>query len=67
MTFLNPCEFAERWHRSVKTLERWRSEGSGPVYLKLHGKVLYRLSDVEAYETRYARCSPGVPASRPAP
>ena len=67
MTFLNPGELAERWHRSVKTLERWRSEGSGPVYLKLHGKVLYRLSDVEAYETQYARCSPGVPARGPAP
>ena len=67
MTFLNPSELAERWHLSVKTLERWRSEGSGPVYLKLHGKVLYRLSDVEDHETRYARRGTGVPVPGPAP
>ena len=43
-------QLAERWDVSVRTLERWRSEGKGPPYLKLGGHVAYRLVDVEAYE-----------------
>lgn len=41
---------AERWVCSVSRLQRWRSEGEGPPYLKIVGKVLYRLKDIEAYE-----------------
>jgi len=47
---LTQRELAERWRISEATLERWRSEGLGPNYLKLQGRVLYRLVDVEAYE-----------------
>ena len=47
---LTQRELAERWRISEATLERWRSEGLGPNYLKLQGGVLYRLVDVEAYE-----------------
>ncbi|MFA7578906.1 hypothetical protein [Castellaniella sp.] len=32
------------------TLERWRSEGLGPKFLKLCGRVLCRQVDIEAYE-----------------
>ena len=35
---------------SEATLERWRSEGLGPRFLKLQGRVLYRLVDIEPYE-----------------
>ena len=28
-------------------LERWRSQGKGPVFVRLPGRVLYRLEDVE--------------------
>ena len=35
---------------SEATLERWRSEGIGPKFLKFNGRVLYRLCDIEAYE-----------------
>ena len=35
---------------SPKTLERWRWLGEGPPYLKIGGKVLYRIEDVEAFE-----------------
>ena len=31
-------------------LQRWRTVGEGPQYLKIVGKVLYRLKDIEAYE-----------------
>ena len=47
---LNQRELADRWDVSEATLERWRSEGIGPVYLKLRGHVLYRLEDIESYE-----------------
>jgi len=32
------------------SLERWRSEGIGPKFLKHCGRVLYRQVDIEAYE-----------------
>ena len=41
---------AKRWDVSEATLERWRTEGLGPRFLKLQGRVLYRLVDIEAYE-----------------
>jgi hypothetical protein len=31
-------------------LERWRSDRIGPVFLKILGRVLYRLIDIEAFE-----------------
>ena len=54
---LTPKELAHRWNRSVDTLERWRSDGMGPVFLKLNGKVLYRTEDVESYENQCLRTS----------
>ncbi len=47
---LTQRELAERWRISEATLERRRSEGLGPQYLKLQGQVLYRLADVEEHE-----------------
>lgn len=55
---LNQRQLAERWNVSEASLERWRSEGIGPVYLKLQGRVLYRLEDIEAYEAECLRHSP---------
>jgi hypothetical protein len=43
-------ELAKRWHMSPRTLERFRYEKKGPAYLKLGGRVVYRLDDIEAYE-----------------
>lgn len=43
-------ELAERWSLAEATLERWRSIGIGPHYVKLMSRVRYRLSDVEAFE-----------------
>lgn len=47
---LTQQELAIRWNKSVHTVERYRSDGVGPVYLKIGGKVMYRLEDIEAYE-----------------
>ena len=38
------------WMCSVARLQRWRTVGEGPPYLKIVGKVLYRAKDIEAYE-----------------
>ena len=41
---------ADRWAWSVARLQRWRTVGEGPPYLKIVGKVLYRLRHIEACE-----------------
>ena len=47
---LNQAQLAERWSLSPRTLEQWRWQGKGPRYLKIGGRVVYRLKDVEAFE-----------------
>lgn len=54
---LNQRQLADRWSVSEATLERWRSEGIGPVFLKLQGRVLYRLEDIESFEAESLRKS----------
>ena len=47
---LTQIELAQRWRISPRTLERWRWLGQGPRYLKIGGRVVYRLEDIEAFE-----------------
>lgn len=47
---LSQKELARRWGLSHRTLERWRYTGQGPDFLKLGGRVLYRRTDIEAFE-----------------
>jgi hypothetical protein len=54
---LNQQQLAQRWDRSEACLERWRSEGIGPVFMKLQGRILYRLEDIEAFEVASLRQS----------
>ena len=54
---MNQRQLANRWGVSEATLERWRSEGIGPRYLKLQGRVMYREKDIEAYEANCLRQS----------
>ena len=56
-TCLNQTELAARWSISARTLERWRWTGEGPAFLKIGGRVVYRLEDVEAYERNQLRAS----------
>ncbi len=49
-TCLNQIDLARRWKISPRTLERWRWLGEGPQYLKLGGRVLYRVADIEDFE-----------------
>lgn len=41
---------ARRWGVSHRTLERWRREDRGPGYLRIGGRIVYRLGDIESYE-----------------
>ena len=54
---LHQVHLAERWNLSPRTLERWRWTGEGPAYLKIGGRVVYRLEDIEAYEAENLRAS----------
>ena len=54
-TYLNQIDLARRWRISPRTLERWRWLREGPRYLKLGGRVLYRVADIEAFEQSMLR------------
>ena len=47
---LTDAQLAARWQLSRGTLANQRSQGRGPAYIKLAGRVRYRRSDIEAYE-----------------
>lgn len=54
---ISQTELAQRWQLSESTLERWRSEGIGPVFLKLRGQVRYRYTDILAYDNQALHAS----------
>jgi predicted site-specific integrase-resolvase len=61
---LNQAEVAQRWSVSHRTLERWRWIGQGPRFLKIGGRVIYRIEDIEAYEAEQLRTSTVRPEPR---
>lgn len=50
VSHLNQVELSRRWKISPRTLERWRWLGEGPRYLKVGGRVIYRLEDIIEHE-----------------
>lgn len=63
---LHQYHLADRWQISHKTLERWRYLKVGPDYIKIGGRVVYRIQDVEAFEEQQVvRCGP-LPCKPPA-
>lgn len=59
LKLLDQNQLAERWKLSHRTLEAWRWRRRGPAFLKLGGKVVYRLEDIEAFEaSRRRECTP---------
>jgi hypothetical protein len=55
ITHLHQEDLAKRWRVSPRTLERWRYLQIGPPYLKIGGRVVYRLADIEEYERNHLR------------
>lgn len=56
---LNQRDLSQRWGISPRTIERWRCINEGPVFLRIRGRVLYRLKDVEKFEEQ--NLHPGQP------
>ena len=52
-------------------LERWRTLGIGPAFLKLRGRIVYREQDLEEYERQCLHTSTstsvGPESARPVP
>ena len=48
--FLTDLQLAARWQVHRQTLIRWRSSNTGPAYVRIEGRVLYPLAEVELYE-----------------
>ncbi len=58
---LSQTELANRWRMSPRTLERWRFTGEGPRFMKIGGRVVYRLEDIVAFEALQLRqVTPGI-------
>lgn len=56
---MHQTDLARRWRISPRTLERWRWLKQGPAYLKIGGRVAYRIEDVEAFEAAQLRVGRG--------
>ena len=54
-THLTQIDLANRWRMSPRTRERWRFTGEGPQFIKLGGRVIYRLEDIIAFEDLQVR------------
>jgi hypothetical protein len=52
---LNQLELADRWLLRPRTLEKWRQTDRGPPYLRIGGRIVYRLEDVIAFEAANLR------------
>ena len=63
LRFLTQKQLAELLNISERTLERWRWLGQGCRYIKIGGRVVYRVEDVEAFETVAAEDATGRPES----
>ena len=56
---LTQAELALRWRISPRSLERWRWRKVGVPYVKISGRVIYRLADILAYEAAQLRVPGG--------
>lgn len=41
---------AQRWGKSVRSLQRWRNTKIGPPWLRIGATVFYRVADIHAFE-----------------
>ena len=63
--YLRTPEAARFVGLSIRTLEKHRIYGTGPRYSKLGGRVVYRLEDIEAFESERAREGKAIPSKSP--
>lgn len=50
--FMTPKDVSDRYEGriGVRTLANWRSQGSGPPFVKVGGAILYKYDDLNAWE-----------------
>jgi predicted site-specific integrase-resolvase len=48
--YLTERALAELWNVKRNTLQKWRSMGVGPQYIKRVGRIVYRKADIVAFE-----------------
>lgn len=48
--FLTEAELASRWRHSRRSVQRWREDGNGPPWVRIGRRIVYRITDVEAFE-----------------
>ncbi len=59
---VDTLEAARRLGLSAGTLRNWRVTGTGPLHIRVGGRVRYRLADLAAYldgQTRQSTSDPG--------
>ena len=61
--FVRTPEAARLLDLSPRTLEKHRCDGTGPIYRKLGGRVVYTLTDLHAWIETCARQSTSGPAA----
>lgn len=63
--FVRTSEAAQLLDLSPRTLEKHRCDGTGPVYHKLGGRVVYAVADLQAWIEASARHSTSEAAHGP--
>lgn len=61
--FLRTPDAAVHLGLSARTLEKHRCYGTGPVYRKLGGRIVYAISDLDAWAQKGLRHSTSDPGS----
>ena len=64
MSLLKVTEAASYLGLSPNTLNKWRTQGCGPQYIKLGRSIGYRVSDLEGWLDSHIRSSTSQPAVR---
>ena len=52
--YLTAAEVVSRYNGNIstRTLANWRTNGDGPPFVKIGGRVLYRATDLDSWEAR---------------
>lgn len=61
--FLRTAEAARFLSLSGRTLEKHRTYGTGPIYRKIGGRVVYAVEDLKAWADRGAKTSTSDPGT----
>lgn len=53
--YITEKELSEAWGVKRNTLQKWRSQGVGPKYIKRVGRIIYRKDDIAEFERSQTR------------